>query len=62
MHKTHTHTHTHMCIYIYIYIYIYISSVFFFLDNKLYKIHGTYIKVVETSKYTDTFAIGRKYP
>jgi len=29
----------------YIYIYIYICCVFASLDNKLHKIHGTYIKI-----------------
>jgi hypothetical protein len=35
-----THTHTD------IYIYIYICCVFVGLDNKLYKMHGTYIRIV----------------
>ena len=35
-----------MYIYIYIYIYkIYICCAFLGLDNKLYKIHGTYIEI-----------------
>ena len=35
-----------MCVvYIYIYIYIYIYSAFAGLDNKLFKMHGTYIKI-----------------
>ena len=35
------------CLYIYIYIYIYIYSAFVGLDNKLYKVHDTYIKIRE---------------
>ena len=38
---THTHTHTH------IYIYIYIYCAFVVLDNKLYKMHCTCIKIRE---------------
>ena len=34
---------------IYIYIYIYIYCAFVGLDNKLYKMHGTYIKIKESS-------------
>ena len=45
------------------YIYIYIVHFFFFgLVDKLYKMHGTYIQVVQTSKHKDAFAIGRKNP
>ena len=35
----------YICVYIYIYIYIYICCAFVGLDNKLYKMHGTYIKI-----------------
>jgi len=38
-------------VYIYIYKYIYIYIAFVGLDNKLYKMHSTYIKILKPSNY-----------
>jgi len=38
--------YVYVCMYImYIYIYMYVCCTFVGLDNKLYKMHGTYIKM-----------------
>ena len=54
-----------VCVYIYIYIYIYIYTytyiyiccVFVGLDNKLYRMHGTYIKISQYEVHSMLTAI-----